>query len=624
MKIHVNAIPDAPPADPVMWAERVCLKVDGHAFDGSLCPQSAAPMRSMSIADKMTRIGTYIKPVQSGGSTAGEAITAYWCAYAFGLIQQNWQDDLKAGERWADRILPCLQSAALPWAGGRDAKICEGRFANTILRVQGVFNENALNSDTVPYQLNEEVHLWKPGHLSMARDRQTRIWNSKALDISNASRTGTQLHLAFQEGTMQEWLTACPKCGVKHAMHFRWNPDKPELGGLRWDSSTRLPDGRPNYNRLEQTIRYQFPCGHEVGADPVSRRMVGEYSEPRNEGAHLSHRSWTSEAVSYDQISWLTLIKEWHQAIQALKSGDSEPMFRFVTRRECKFYDPENDLPYHGKIIVNNTIVKSRDGLKDRAARFWFADKQKGYVHRGEMTHYWLVIRDVMLNADSQLVYEGMAQTDADLISRLTEHNCLGQSGAVDCGWDRANVLQFCYRNNFNAQTTSPQDRLFYHRDEKAYRIYSEIEPLCKQIAAGFPTKFKVGTRVVNGIVEQVIDPEEPKHWNIHRIGSIKLLFFLRNHRQISESNGLKDFIKWELPGDVSEEYKKQIESWEFTQRKVPATNSMAEVCRQRFQSDHMLMCEAGIANLMAMSGILPARLAALGISESVISQPPT
>lgn len=630
MNPWANSIPEAAAADPVRWAEDVGLLVDGHRFDASLCPQAVVPMRAMSLADKVTKIGTNVAPVQSGKSTAGEVVVDYWAKFAHGLIQENWQDDKKAAERWKDRILPSLKSAGLDWAGGHDELVCEARFVKSVLRVQGVFNENALNSDTIPYQLNEEVHLWKPGHLAMARDRQTRIWNSKAFDISNAARVGTQLHIAYQQGTMEEWETFCPVCGIRHAMHFRWNPDKPELGGLRWDASARLEDGRPNYNKLEQTIRYQFSCGHEVMGDAASRRTLrGDYSAPKNEGAHVSHRSWISEAVSYDQISWLDLVREWHGAIMALKTGQEQmeaddskkPMYKFVTRRECKFYSEES-IPYRGQIIVNRMLSKSREGLPGRAMRGWFADKQRGFARQGQLMHYWVVIRDVMANADSQLVYEGMAQTDADLLARLAEHDCIPQSGGVDCTWDRVNVLNFCYQNNCNAQTTSRQDKLFYHADEKTYRIYSKPEGLHKQLKV--PPKYDYVTRILGEKLEYMPSAEEPLHWNIHKIGSLKLLNFLRGHQETVTRNGGKDFIKWEVPGDASEEYKRQCESWEFTSRKRAGTGEIIETCRQRYQDDHMLMCEAAIANLIAMAphpehpglSILSVRLAAMGITE--------
>ena len=191
---------------------------------------------------------------------------------------------------------------------------------------------------------------------------------------------------------MREWENICPVCGIKHAMHFRFNPSKPELGGLRWDASTRLSDGRPNYNKLDATIRYQFPCGHEVAASPASRRTLrGDYSEPKNEGAHLSHESWTSEAVSYDQISWLDLIKEWHGAIRALKAGDTEPMFRFVTQRECKFYNDES-IPYSGTTLYN-VRLKDRNAMPGSVYRGAKFDWQQGYKAKGELEHRWCATR---------------------------------------------------------------------------------------------------------------------------------------------------------------------------------------------------------------------------------------
>ena len=626
-QIFAGSIPSAQPSDIIEWAERLGIKVDGHSFDSARNPRILDPMRAM--CDSRTRIGTLIKPVQDGGSTAGEVVCAYWASFFTGLIQYNWQDDDKAKDRWFDRIKPTLDSCAdIRRTGGRFSEtICEARYVNSTVRVQGVFNESSLDSDTIPLQLNEEIHLWKSGFLGKARRRQTQVWNAKGFDISNASNVGDQLHSAWLDGTMQEWEILCPKCGGLHVMHFRWNPDKPELGGLRYNTDgCRMKDGRFDYNKLERTIRYQMPCGHEVKDTALDRRRLkGYWSLPRNEGAHISHRSWNYEGVACEAIGWLALIQEWHSAVRALKVGDIQPMRRFVTERECKFWSEES-IPFSGIVIVNKMLTKSRKGLKGRAARFWFADKQKGYKHKGELTHYWLVIRDVMKNADSLVVFEGMVQTDADLLARLQEHECVPQSGAVDCGWDRENVLQLCYRNNFNAQTSSSQDKLFFHVLDRTYKIYSKPDGLHKQLKV--PPKFDYSQfRNSDSTIEYVPNPEEPMHWNIHKVGSLKLLAFLRGHKELVEKNGGTDFIKWEVPGDVSDEYKHHLESWEFTTRKKPGTNETVEVCRQRFPDDHMLMCEAGIANLIAMAphpefptmSILSVRLAQMGITEDVV-----
>src|SRR5207245_1234492 len=102
-------------------------------------------------------------------------------------------------------------------------------FGNVFFRMQGAFIPDNLDSDTIPLQINEEVHAWEPGHLKKARNRSTAVWNFKSGDISNAGKRGDQLDQAFSDGTMQYWQVKCPGCGEYHAMQTKWNPEKPNL-----------------------------------------------------------------------------------------------------------------------------------------------------------------------------------------------------------------------------------------------------------------------------------------------------------------------------------------------------------------------------------------------------------
>jgi len=266
---------------------------------------------------------------------------------------------------------------------------------------------------------------------------------------------------------------------------------------------------------------------------------------------------------------------------------------------------------------------KSREGLKDRAARFWWADKQRGYVHKGEMTHYWLVIRDVMANGDSQLVFEGLVQTDSDLIARLDEFKCERTAGGVDATWDRNNVLQFCYRNGCHALTVSAQKEYFFHKKEKVQRIWSEPEGLHRLIGQN-PKQNYVMQVNPDRSVEYVPHRLEPRHWSIHNLGAMKLLFFLRDHKRVVErNNGGKaedgSYIVFDVPADVSEEYKHHAESWECSIKPIGRSKQRVEVFEQKRQADHMLKCESYIAVLIAMSGILGGRLTQLGVTDAII-----
>lgn len=605
-------IPDAPPADIIAWAESN-VKVDGHSFDSSRTPQLINPIRAMADAD--TRIGTLVKPVQIGGSTAGEIVLNYWAAFANGLIQFNWQDDQAAEKRWHERIKPALESNRhIRRTGHRFEELnCIARYPNCTVRVQGVFMESALDSDTVPLQINEEVHLWKPGFLGKARRRQTQVWNAKAFDISNAGNDGDQLCLAYEDGTMERWQIICPKCGQFHEMQFRFNPNKPEIGGLRWDSDgCKMDNGRFNYNKLEKTIRYQMPCGHEVRDIPAERRTLkGDYSAPQNEGAHISHRSWNFEAVSCDAIKWLTLIQEWHSAIRSLKIGDLEPMRRFVTERECRFYS-EQSIPYSGQIVISQSVKKDREGLPNRKMRLAAADWQQGFKHLGQLTHYWLVIEDVLENLNSQIVFEGMIATDAELIATLDQFGVPRQACFVDSSKNTKAILSMCYREGISAVSGLTSHKGSFRHSDGIRRFYSEEKPI--HLELNMPPKFDyVATR--DGMIPS---NREPVVISYNKAGLLANHFFIRelkaNVMRNNPNATPEEYFERIIPGDVSEDFRQHNEAWERVSRIQTKTGDDVEGFRKNRRDDHLFMCCAYIDLIKEWTGMLGERLSQLGI----------
>lgn len=625
-----QAIPKKlPPIIDWARAEIKLFGVDGVNFDPDKTPWTRYPLELSD--DSTTRTLTYVKPVQCGGSTVGEIVLARRILTSFGEIQYNWSNDQRAKDRWDKyterRLQSCAPVMKLWPSGGSDrfkAQKCLVVFPNVNFTQQGVYTPSNLDSDSVSVMVNEELHSWEAGMMQKAKGRQTRVAFPFCINISNAGMEGDQLHEAFKSGTMQVLEVKCPGCGLYHVMRTRWDDDRADLGGLRYDSdAARTVNGAYDYNKLIPTIRYQMPCGYVVRNDITERRKLSascRYSEPKNEGALLSNRSLIHEAVVCHNISWVSLIEEKHAALRALDSGNDEPWKRYLQERECQFYSAQSR-PFRGQVIINKSLKKTREGMQDKVVRFWFADKQKGRAARGEMVHYWLVIRDIAANANSQLVYEGLIQTDSDLIARLDEHGCIRNGGAVDCTWDRKNVLEFCYRNGLNAQTTSAQNELFHHKIDKVKRIYSEAEALHKQLNVS--PVYNYVSRLVEekgkNIIEYVPAAAEPRHWNINKYGALRLYFFLRDHQSRMQQLHGKDcdsekIIYYEVPGDVSEDYKSQSESWEIQTRPSGPSKTIVEQLVQIKPQDHLLICEAGICVLLEMSGILGSRLTALGL----------
>jgi hypothetical protein len=627
-----RAIPPAPPEDIIAWAAE-SLKVDGHSFDPERTPQLLEPIRAM--ADAETRIGTLVKPSQGGGSTAGEVVCAFWSAFKHGLIQYNWEDDKKAKQRWEDRIQPMLKSCKdIRRSGGRfEELICEARYPNATVRVQGVFTESNLDSDTVPYQLNEELHSWKPGHLSKARTRQTQVWNSKAFDISNAGwrpKDGEksdgksfELWYAFSSGTMEEWETLCPGCGKYHVMRTRWENEHPELGGLRYDTEgCDMGGGRFNYNKLAASLRYQMPCGHITHNTPSERKALnkGRYSEPRNEGALVSHRSWDSgQAISYAAVDWMTVIEEKHMALRALKAGDARPWFQYITQRECRFFG-EDSIPYSGQTIYNTALRKNREGLVGRAYRSATADWQQGYKAKGELQHYWLLIEDVMPSCDSQIVFEGMVESDSELLAELDAHQVPRSATWIDCSKNTKAILQLCYQNGMNAINLQLSRVGSFLHEDGVRRFYSKGKPI--HLELNTPPVFDPLTRRdrKTGKVVTLPNPEEPMVVSLNKAGTLSNHFFIRNMRAnvlAQNPQATPDqYISVEIPSDVSGQFKKQNESWEYLPGHRPKNqDDGVEGFKQRSRNDHLLMCRAYSDFLKEWLGLLGERLAALGIA---------
>ena len=594
----------------VEFAEKL-VSLPGSArssrFDSSITPWTRAPIED--LVDPFCRISDFVKPVQCGGSVVGEIAICFWIYTATGGdIQYNWQDDDNADARWDKRIERILRACApvealLPTTRG---KVQKGLvlFPHLNLMVQGVFTEKRVASDSIRFQVNEELHSWKPGRMEQARRRTTAYWNSVAFNISNASVKGDQLNQSFEAGTQEHWEVRCPGCREFHVMRTRWDDKRPDLGGLRYDAEgCRLPDGSYDYLKLEPSIRFQMPCGYPVREDPRERRALslsGRYGEPRNKGAHLSHRSRTLEAVSVDYIPFLTLIQEKHQALKALKYGDPEPFKRYRQERECGFWD-NSDRPFMGAIVISSGLKKNREGWLKHPMffnRYFALDRQQGSLAKNEFPHWWLVIRDVLTTGDSRLVYEGKVLTDENVISILDEHECVRIRGVADSGDDTTHVYSFCLRYGIHA-IKGTSEPFFTHEVPELDPATGQIKRMISVKRISAPEKpLHLMLRAAPTRQNRL---EEPQFWLYSKGGIAERLDFLR-------TGGA---VKWEVPDDVSDDYKSHMEAQELVEEKDKLGNTRMVYVKVKDRDD-LLVCERYIAMQMDMAGIIGAQATAV------------
>jgi hypothetical protein len=553
------------------------------------------------------RTVTLMKPVQTGGSTFGEVMMLYWIIYARGIIQYNWTDDDKAKERWAKRLDSILDACAPVKEMRRrlqrdNDNICAIDFGPCFLQVQGAFNPNNLDSDTVPNQINEEVHNWKPGHLAKARNRSSAVWNFKSLDVSNAGDVGSQMDKAFKDGTAQHWEVKCPGCGQYHRMRTRWNPRHPELGGLRYDSAKRK-DGSRDYNEIERTARFQMPCGAVVRNNPAERKALsvsGRYSEPTNKEANLKNRSYTYQAVSVDFIDWVGLIKKKYEALLARDYGDPKPWEIYMKEQECVSFDPD-DVPLQNETIVVNSGKKNRDGLPGEKIRLGQLDRQQGNKQKGELPHWWGTIRDFAIvdgKIKSLLVFEGKLETD-ELAARciLADHGCRPWNVCVDSGNDTTHVYLFCMQHGFNAIKGGSSKESLYPHPDGSRRIFSPERPLHSMIGA--PPKYQY---LPSG-GKMIPDPREPMFWLYSKGGIRERFHWLRSNTDFG------------TPEDVSDDYRAHMESEVREESRHPSTGEPVFYWYQRTSRNDLFVCECYCAMQLDMAGWVGSEVAAASTS---------
>lgn len=601
MNIFAGSIPQDKPNDIIAWAESDVrlVSVRSERFRSTIAPWLIQPL--IYCADNTTRIVSFCKPVQSGGSVIGEIMAAYWSLFGHGLVQFNWEDDGKAKTRYLDRIEPCLsRTIGMPLAiDKRISPMPEIRYPSSMVRVQGVFVPDALDSDSVPCQINEEIHRWKPGHLDKARNRQTACVLPKALDISNASEEKDQWHTAFGEGTMQYWEVQCPGCRQWHRMREEWNDERPDLGGLRYDANgCRLGDGEYDYNLLEPTIRYQMPCGYEVRDEERARKALslsGRYGDPTNKGAHLSHRSLSLDAVAVDYIPWLKLIRQKHAAVRAMTNGDPEPYKRYVQERACRFWRPDST-PIH-RAIVLSTHRRMSQGLKDHKFRFAFLDRQQGVAALGDNPYWWLMIVQTREDGTVMPVYSDRV-SDEEAVNKLNEFGVKPWCVACDSGDDTSSVYAFCLEHGFNAtkgeglKGDDAEIKYYKHKDG-AQRIYSDDteDYVCERANAyaycqkrddegedEFALRFKC---------------EEPRFIRYSKVGLYDRLDWLQRSG------------KWVHPADANQSYRMQMKAWERQSKQSALDLRTRMVWRKVSEHDHLWACAAGITLLMERMGLI-------------------
>jgi phage terminase large subunit GpA-like protein len=590
-----HSIPVADRRPTAQWAEEEGFKLPGSLRSGrfriDIAPWLKLPFEFSD--DPEVRRLTLIAAVQSSKSTLGEVVIGRRMATDPGNMLYNWEDEGKAEDLWNERIERTIRQAdqikyRLPPKEVKQRKM-EIQFRDGFyFRIQGIKATKSRQSKSVRYLVNEEVKDWEPGALTDIRKRVTASWNSFELNISPASNERDELHQLWGESSQHVFHIPCPNCGHLQIPIFRTSKDK--RGGLHFcdkdnqaeHNQCKHPDtGVYDYTAISEFCYYECEeCGERIKDTPSERSYLADNGDylSLNPKAQQSDKGCSWNALIVPWVPWVSLIKEFHQSVLALKYGDISLYKDFVQKREVLFFSDQMDDVVGPEITLSKGIKKTREGLGDEAQfRFMMVDKQRGSPRKGEAPHYWVTVRDWKPGASAQ-VFEGKLQTEEELEQLRIEHNVEPFLVAVDSGdgMTTIDVYKMCAKYGYIA--IKGEDKSGYPHivdGNKTIRRYSPDQ-----------TAYATGDNGEQIPITLVLYSKQ---------GIRDALHYLRT---------AEDF-DFQIPEDVSNDYQKHMDSEQLVDWHIPKTGQTVKVWRQMKRRNDLFVCECYQALFADIAGII-------------------
>ncbi len=411
------------------WAHREVDFGTSKSFPGRYDVNNLPWTREILRAhrDPFVRETTVLMPPQEGGKTTAAEICLCWTVceapkpMAFNSVTnvkaKKWSET-----RWDQLQIYCPKIRE-KFSSNKNKKKKEIVIFKdgTFLLIQGAEVEANRESDSVEFQLNDELHLWqRPWHYGMKTRLRAYQGTRKILNLGLGADVGSEAHEAFVEGNQLEWCHHCPHCGRPFEYIFAHKNPK---NNIRFDLNSVVthPDGRLDLTEFAKTIHTFCTWEHcsekiEYDSDLWKKMNASGVYVPRNPGADPQLVSIHVNSFALGLRPWVEILKPWVRL--NLRGGifNREDLRTFITKELLEFWE---DRP----IVVNNDIRlgeytsadvalppkfvdgKCVSGWKDEYIRLMGGDNQHG--KRGDVPHRWYVVRAFARDGRSKLVYCG-------------------------------------------------------------------------------------------------------------------------------------------------------------------------------------------------------------------------
>lgn len=557
------------------WAERkVTLPATATSTSGpfrfSNAPWEAEPLSE--IANDQNESVLLIKGNQVGGSTIGVVSLAYfadqdpaaamWCTGNQDLARDFSRDTLLS-------ILRGVSSIDDKVLNDRSrTSTYEFRLPSMTLLLAWGGSENKAEQKSVRYLYLDEFEKYAHliGHFEK---RTTKHHNSRKIFISAPGETIGPAWQFWLQTDQREWHFLClaPGCGAPLPLRFKDH--------VKFDIFHHA-SGRPDWARIFPTIRYECPfCHHEHFESSALHMHIADRERSKwialaphaNDGLKRRNIGFRWNAMILPLIegipSWEKIVKEFIEADIALKEGSVQHLIIWTNKRMAEGWTPGQEYERKEAVLASYRMAEA---MKDN----WdFIFLKVDVQHHG----FWHTARG-WRKADgfSRLLSEGTLDTWADIAIKQQQLGITNPRHVfVDAKFNPAEVHRQCAKFGWTA-FLGDERKSFPHVDVNrvtgkkrvTWRIYSEP----RRIDCG------IGT------------PEQGKMF------CIEFLFANPTAQDILQRHiDGKAAAQWEIPDDVSDEYKKHLAGVVYVNERNKRTGVLGWFWKQ-IGPEHMRDCE--------------------------------
>lgn len=330
------------------------------------------------------------------------------------------------------------------------------RFRSMPLYFTGANSKSKLQGKPIRWLFLDEVRNYPKGAFYMVKKRIRANWNSRTFVVSTPGDAGDPVDITYRSGNQMVWHFPCPKCGEFQQLDWQQ---------MKWDKNeTTKPNGKWDFNRLTETIRYVCKhCGHEIRDTPAERRhieMKGKYvSMNPTAPKHIISFHWNAMLPKW--VTWASLVEEFILAVQAARGGDTSALRTFITESLGQpWTDDLGIIDDFGFLAERQQDYDFGEVWPEEVERFMAADKQE---EGGE--HYWWGIRAYGPFGKSRLISYGRANTEEELDAIREKHGVQRINAVIDCGFKQSDTFRFCMRYGWKPFKGMPGD-MFVVADE--------------------------------------------------------------------------------------------------------------------------------------------------------------